>query len=303
MIIPTYNGAHKLPSILNAIAEQNVKPDEVLIVVDGSTDNTQEVLDQFRNCVFNLKAVYQENRGRAGVRNKGAKEAKGKLLIFFDDDMYPEPSCIEKHVSFHAEHKNSIVTGGIKENPQASKADLHQFRVYLSEKWTNTLKQSSGTKLKKENLFLSAANFSIPRSLFWKIGGFDEQLNDAEDFDLAVRAWKASIPLYYYHEAFSWHNDIVTGEGYIRRLRQYHKAQYILRDLKPELFADMSKYFVNMPDGFKKKVFKFFSNKYWIKQLDNNSWLQKVPVGLRYKIYDIIVTSNSVFFPNRVQII
>jgi len=55
-----------------------------------------------------MKVVVQENRGRAAVRNRGALESSGVLLIFFDDDMQPHPDSVQKHVLFHEKYERII---------------------------------------------------------------------------------------------------------------------------------------------------------------------------------------------------
>lgn len=76
LIIPTYNGAHKIVNLLDSLKEQTLQPNEIIIVIDGSTDNTIEVLQTYKQFFTNLTIIEQENQGRACVRNNGAKIAK-----------------------------------------------------------------------------------------------------------------------------------------------------------------------------------------------------------------------------------
>ena len=87
VIISTYNGAKKLPVILDSLTKQSYKDFELLIVVDGSIDETMDVLQEWTNRFYDFKIIYQQNKGRAAVRNTGVKNAKGELLLFFDDDL------------------------------------------------------------------------------------------------------------------------------------------------------------------------------------------------------------------------
>ena len=111
VIIPTFNGAHKLANIFKALKAQTFSDFELVVVVDGSNDNTKEVLDQYKKEFQNCKVIYQQNGGRAKVRNAGAKEAGGDLLIFFDDDMLPEPDCVAIHFQHHEKFSGSILMG------------------------------------------------------------------------------------------------------------------------------------------------------------------------------------------------
>src|SRR5687768_10186088 len=135
VIIPTYNGADKIPFIIKALEHQTFKEFEVLVVVDGSTDNTLEVLNNIKPTFSSFKVLSQENKGRASVRNTGVKNANGDLLIFFDDDMLPIESCVVAHVAHHEKYPNSILTGGLIEEVNFKSPEILKFKSFLSGKW------------------------------------------------------------------------------------------------------------------------------------------------------------------------
>tara|TARA_R110000850_G_scaffold20864_6_gene61820 strand:+ start:1021 stop:1935 length:915 start_codon:yes stop_codon:yes gene_type:complete len=300
VIIPTYNGGHKISGVLDALKDQSFKDFELIVVVDGSTDNTLEVLEKYKKVFSNLKIIYQKNSGRAIVRNKGAREANGDLLIFFDDDMLPTKNCIKLHLEHHKKKQGTILTGA--QIDKSGDTDILKYKAHLSIKWSIPLQKVQGSPLGKENLFITAANFSILKKIFIKLKGFDEQLTDAEDFDMAVRALKAGIQLYYNHKAFAWHCDIINGASYIRRLRQYREAHLQLQSLKPDLFKGFLIHKPIQPLGIKKIGFLFFTNRFWINFLDGSMLQKLLPQFLRYKLYDFITTANGVFFPERIKL-
>lgn len=265
------------------------------MVIDGSTDNTLEVLSKFSALLPNLRIIEQENSGRASVRNRGAREATGDLLLFFDDDMRPNSDCLSFHVAHHEAYPESISTGAQIDN--CNKTDIQRFKSILTWRWTSQLLKMQGRPLMKESIFLTAANFSIPRSLFWKLGGFDERLTDAEDFDLAVRASDAGISLYYNHDAFAYHEDKVTGASYIKRLRQYRLAHEQLRQLEPQRYSSIPLNRPKMPTGVKFLFFRFFARTCWVKWLDLDTLKKLIPRWIRYRLYDYIITANGVYFP------
>lgn len=302
VIIPTYNGAHKLPGILNALQKQTYQPDEIIVVVDGSTDNTKEVLDEYSTKIASLQTFYQPNKGRAAVRNAGASKATGDLLVFFDDDMQPEDHCLQVHVRHHELKRFTILTGGQIDKVYKKDPDIRKFKAWLTEKWSKALRETHGRPLPKENIFITAANFSISKELFFQLGGFDENLSDAEDFDLAVRAFEKGINIYYDHNAFAWHLDPMTGKKLIIRQRQYRKAHEKLHELKPELYKQFSIPVPATPRGVKKLFFLFFAKRCWVNWLDKIFFKKLIPPKLRYKFYDWILTSNSNFFPEKVNL-
>jgi glycosyltransferase involved in cell wall biosynthesis len=301
VIIPTYNGATKLPEILDAVLQQNCEPREIIVVVDGSTDNTGVVLEKYSARNHNLRFFFQENGGRASVRNRGAKDASGDLLIFFDDDMVPEPNCIEMHIHHHHQFADSILTGAQIDPNDKTRSDFQLFKNELSLNWANELRSFDKTPLPQSKAYLTAANFSISKSLFDSIGGFDERLTDAEDYDLAVRAQKKGIPLYYNHKAFAWHYDNVTCRSYIQRMRQYANAHDTLIHIKSDVHGTGSKYETIMPKGIRKMIYRFFCSNWWISSVDYGYWYW-LPLKIRFKLYAAIITANGTFFPHKVPI-
>jgi glycosyltransferase involved in cell wall biosynthesis len=302
VIIPTYNGAHKLPGILDALGKQTYQPDEIIVVVDGSTDNTKEVLDTYQAQMPSLKTFYQSNKGRAEVRNVGASKATGELLVFFDDDMLPENHCLHVHIKHHEKIPMSILTGSQTDKVNKSDSDIRKFRAWLTEKWSKVLIETKGQPLQKENIFINAANFSISKELFFQLAGFDACLTDAEDFDLAVRAFEKGIKLYYDHSAYAWHNDPMTGIKIIIRQRQYRNAHEKLHELKPHLYKKFSIPIPPKPSRLKRIFFLFFTKIYWINWLDGNFYKKVIPVKIRYKFYDWIITANGAYFPEKINL-
>jgi GT2 family glycosyltransferase len=244
------------------------------------------------------KMVQQENAGRACVRNRGASESIGELLIFFDDDMRPEPECVEVHVRHHLKFKDSILTGAQVEEVKPDTNEFIRFKAYLSNRWK---KESANYPLVKGELFITAANFSVSKKIFNALGGFDERLKDAEDFDLAVRAFKNAISLYIDYNALAWHDDQVNCAAYIKRQRQYTLAHARLIALKPWMKDEGFIQPAVKPRGWKNGIFKAFLKKYWIVAVDSNkfTWL---PKKIRYKLYDLIISANGVFFPEKVKL-
>jgi glycosyltransferase involved in cell wall biosynthesis len=299
VVIPTYNGGNKIGGLIESLRAQIYKEFEVVIVIDGSMDNTRKVLEETDLTFVPFRIIYQSNNGRASVRNRGALEANGELLIFFDDDMLPLKNCIEEHVKHHKQYPNSIVTGGLGEEVNKLSPDILKYKSYLSSKWTNALKTDNNGKLINGSHFLTAANFSISKTTFIRLHGFDEQLRDAEDFDLAVRAIKADIPLYFKKNAFAWHNDSITCKTYIRRQREYTKAINVLTRLKPWLVTEGFIKNTAPPSKYKAYLYKLFLSRIWIDAADKNHFVF-LPKPWRYKLYDIIVAANGIYFSDRV---
>lgn len=130
IIIPIYNGDAYIYKGIKSILEQDYSNLEVLLVDDGSTDNSENVIKNFienneKQVVF--KYIYQENAGVAMARNRGLEEATGKYVMFMDQDDWFEPYCVKTFLSAIEETNSDLVIGGFK------LVDMHDK---IEQKWS-----------------------------------------------------------------------------------------------------------------------------------------------------------------------
>jgi len=291
VIIPTYNGAKKIPMLLNALTRQSEKNFEVVIVIDGSTDETLDILSAYSN-KFNLfKICEQPNGGRSKAKNHGAINALGEILIFYDDDMEPYPFSIEKHAQFHS-HYDGLLSGNPVEVIDEHKTDIQNYKAYLTQEWTRKY-QDGLNRLSEQNLFFPAANCSIRKDLFLSFNGFDERLTDAEDFDLAMRALQSGTLIYFDKSNVAIHNDPITCRSYIRRTRQYQLAHTKLAEFHPERTK------IEKSNGlFNNWVYLFFSFGLFSFLIDRFNIFKALPRKIRYRLYSAILHSSGVVHPH-----
>jgi glycosyltransferase involved in cell wall biosynthesis len=305
VIIPTYNGAHKVLKILKSIELQACLPYEVIVVIDGSTDNSKSIIEQSQFDLPFLRIIEQSNQGRAGVRNRGALEAKGDLLIFFDDDMILSENCIQEHVQHHLLNPKSILNGDLKAFEEGRSGEFFKFELWLTKRWTIGNEEADLNTALLNNAYISANNFSIPKDVFNQLGGFDHRLTDAEDFDLAMSAQEMNVPIFLSKSAWAWHYDvnIKTFTKYIKRIRHYRVAHDTLITIKPERYLDKTKNirFLEKPRGLKAIIFKLLAHKIFIKSLESKFWCW-LPISVRFKLYDAIITANGIYYIQNVQL-
>jgi glycosyltransferase involved in cell wall biosynthesis len=107
VIVPVFNGAATLVDAIESIRAQDV-PVEIIVIDDGSTDDTHQVLEAMDDVV----AIRQDNRGPAAARNNGIVFARAPFIAFLDDDDVWTPQSLERHLRCFDEHPNaSIVLG------------------------------------------------------------------------------------------------------------------------------------------------------------------------------------------------
>lgn len=288
VIVPSYQGAHKIGVLLSALQTQSVLPTEVIVVIDGSTDSTEEFVTSFKSALP-IKIVKQKNRGRSIAKNRGAQAATGDILIFFDDDMEPDPLSIRKHVSFHRSYAG-ILAGNQIDLKEINNSDIQNYKVYLSLKWTRKYKMGLN-KLDTSNLFFSAANCSVKRNDFQEMGGFNELLTDAEDYEFSFRALQKGWAVYFDKSNLAIHHDRITCSSYIKRQRQYRDARKKLNEIAPSTFSVESRIGI-----YKKLFYRIFQFSWWPKLIDDYPAVLKLfPQALRYKIYDFVIFSQTHF--------
>lgn len=95
-IVPTYNRAKFLERCIKSICQQTTPVDEIIIIDDGSTDNTKEVVEKFQNEYSNIKYFFQKNQGEPIARNKGLEYAQYNIVAFLDSDDTWTPCHIEE---------------------------------------------------------------------------------------------------------------------------------------------------------------------------------------------------------------
>lgn len=291
VIIPSYNGKDKLTNLLQSLEKQSVSDIEIIVVIDGSTDGTLQWI-QSRNWNLNaLRLIEQNNKGRAAARNTGAKEATANLLIFFDDDMIVEASCIQKHITFHsAKHTDCISMGLVTEPAAKDDIEIIQYKDYLNTLWNTSLMQYSQTELPEDLIILSAANFSISKNIFFELRGFDEILKDIEDYDFALRAKLAGIKTCFLNDAVAVHNDSFTFKKYADRSISYLKNRKLAATIKPDLYAK-DPILTHKDSTVQKVVYSFFKFPFWIYMLDRLNIMPFIlPKRIRYTLYGIVLT-------------
>ena len=99
VVIPAYNAANSINECLDAAVSQTYKNFEIIIIDDGSKDNTADVCNRYAEKDSRIKVIKQENAGPSAARNNGIRIAQGEFIVFWDADDYPEPDLIESFVN------------------------------------------------------------------------------------------------------------------------------------------------------------------------------------------------------------
>jgi len=287
VVIPTCNGSAKISVLLEALLLQNETKFEVVVVDDGSIDNTVDVVKRYEQRFNSLKIISQKNGGRSVVRNRGVHEAAGDILIFYDDDMETRQDSVKRHIDFLRKHIG-ILGGNQVEFESSGKSDIQNYKALLTRKWT--AKYTNGLNhLDRSDLFFTAANCSVRREVFEALSGFDERLTDAEDFDFAWRAMDKEIPVYFDKGNEAVHHDPITAAKYIGRLRAYQKAHARLRELYPDRQRQQ-----RVVTGWKRKIYSLLARQRYVQWMDSEVLKKKLPRSVRYKFYELVIQALAI---------
>lgn len=181
VIVPTYNRANYLGECLASLLAQTVAPLEILVIDDGSSDNTGELL---RGYGAPVRYFRKDNGGKPSAVNLGLKHASGDFIWVFDDDDVALPRAIESRLDvFGADPSIDFVY-----SPHYRGRDGAQGHIAIGNLYQPALYEGDQffRELMKGCFFHLGATL-IRRSAFDRIGGFDTDLLSSEDYDLQLR--------------------------------------------------------------------------------------------------------------------
>jgi glycosyltransferase involved in cell wall biosynthesis len=176
VIIPTYNRGWVVQEAIDSVLDQDFSDYELIVVDDGSNDNTREILGAYGKAITVLQ---QSNRGVSAARNRGIAEAAGRLIAFLDSDDLWLPRKLTTQVKFFEENADAVINqtqeiwirNGARVNP---KRKHHKFSGMIFERSLALC-------------LVSPSAVMIKKSLFDAVGVFDENLPACEDYDLWLR--------------------------------------------------------------------------------------------------------------------
>lgn len=185
VVIPTYNRAHLVCDALNSVLRQTYRPLEILLVDDGSTDQTNQVAatwwdDAMEEELVTFHFIEQENQGGNVARNTGIKNATGEYIAFLDSDDEWHPLKIEKQISVFENASVGAVYCGLQH------IDLLRKKVIEPTK----RQYPSGNLLSQmliRDVTAATSTYIVKREVFDNVGFFDETLQARQDWDLWIR--------------------------------------------------------------------------------------------------------------------
>lgn len=176
VIIPTFNRGWIVEEAIESVCSQTYRNFECIVVDDGSTDNTRDILEKFKEDIL---VIRQSNKGVSAARNKGVSSSRGTLIAFLDSDDLWKPEKLAVQTDFFALHPETQICQTdeiwIRRGTRVNPKKCHQ-------------KPSGMIYVPSLSLCLvSPSAVMMKKDLFETVGGFDENLPACEDYDLWLR--------------------------------------------------------------------------------------------------------------------
>ncbi len=232
VIIPIYNVEQYLRQCLDSVINQTYKNLEIILVDDGSTDNSGKICDEYALKDARIKVIHKENGGVSSARNAGLDIAKGDYIGFVDSDDYIEKDMYEYLYSLNKNNNTllSVCNFYIKKNK----------KIIEAKPITNKTVLSANEMLECSFKQLFSVNKLIARNLFYDLR-FPKDIRYGEDMtvcmELFIRAKKISYGKqckYFYrqHEncitnSFVWHSKNLGFIHQTDKIAEYAKSQYL----------------------------------------------------------------------------
>lgn len=261
--MPAYNRAYILKKSLEALSVQDF-PDsdfEVIVVDDGSTDETEKVVMQMGKSITNVKYIKQENSGQGTARNNGIAHAEGEVIIFIQDDIIVKKDFVTEHMRFHLRFPelNHAVLGLTLWHPEMEITPLMRWLTNGS----SIFGRFGGHQFAYEKLrghetadynFFYTSNISLKRKLLLK-NPFDTDFSGYgwEDVELGYRLYKrVGLVIHYNSNAIGYHYHEISERSMCDRMESIGRSAHIIHSKYPELGK--------VPSLYKKVIFILLSN-------------------------------------------
>jgi len=179
VVIPSYNYGHLISDALDSALDQTYKNLEIIVVDDGSKDDTKNVVKKYGK---KIKYIHQENRGLSAARNKGIKNANGEFIAFLDSDDIWFRNKIEAQVTeMEKDDRIGLVSCSMQEIDEEGGVirDI-TYKDYNNE-------DDLFAELIQKNIVSGGSSAIVRKNCFDQVGLFDENLQPAADWDMWLR--------------------------------------------------------------------------------------------------------------------
>ena len=224
VVVCTYNGGATLEQCLWSLRALDYPDYEIIVVDDGSTDDTTEILKRFPS----IRAIRQDNHGLSVARNVGLRAATGEIIAYTDSDCFADADWLS-HLVYQFQRSDAAAVGGPNLTPDDGW--LAACVAAAPGQPTHVLESDQVAE------HIPGCNMAFRREALEQINGFDPQYRKAgDDVDVCWRLQQAGMWITFAPGAFVWHHRRQTPRAYFRQQRGYGEAEALLQFKHPDKF-------------------------------------------------------------------
>ncbi|MDX1642678.1 MAG: glycosyltransferase family A protein [Balneolaceae bacterium] len=220
VVLPVYNGEKFIGEAIRSVLAQEYKPIEIIVVNDGSTDQTEKCLEEFKG---KLSVIKQQNSGPSSARNRGIEAAKGDYITFIDADDVWAPGNISFHIEQFKSFSELEISVGLTAEMDFESAETLDAETAASNSFLHLVMGASMMK----------------QTVFNDVGLFDEELILRQDTDWFLRARELEkniaigkeLVLFYRKHQNNRTNDRIKANYYMFKLLKKAKDRKAVRQI------------------------------------------------------------------------
>lgn len=184
IVIPTFNRARYLRDALDSVFGQTVRNFEVVLIDDGSTDDTKDVIKQYGS---EIRYFYQENSGRSVARNRGLAEARGEYIAFLDSDDIWYPDHLQRQFDYLDRHSDTVFLHGLIDEIREDGTKEIRGSQQLARLFAKANKKKYTYEKLLDSCLIFTSTLLVSRKLLEEVGGYAPGLLAREDLELYLR--------------------------------------------------------------------------------------------------------------------
>jgi hypothetical protein len=295
VIIPTYNSEKYICKAIDSVLMQTYKDFEIIVIDDGSSDNTKDILSKYNG---KIRYLYEDNKGASAARNLGIKESRGEYVAFLDADdiwladklkLQVDAINTDPQIALVCTDAESFNEQGIVKTTFFTTADPdrllkrgYYIRHKIAQRKINDLYQFKGNFYKEliSRNFILTSSVLMRKTCFDKIGYFNSEFHVTQDYDLWLRA-AMHFPFLYINKVtfrYRLRDDSLSGKLSIREYTYLKQCGKILE-----------RHLEDCPASYKKTIKRLISEHYRIAAwgfLCHDELKKVKPLSLRSLLYD-----------------
>jgi glycosyltransferase involved in cell wall biosynthesis len=237
VVIPTYSRRAILERCLTRLFAQEGVADawEIVVVDDGSTDGTAEWVESL-DAPCDVRVIRQANQGAGAARNHGASEARGRTLLFVDDDILAEPGLIAEHIRAHRDESDVVGLGRLTLQIDGRPDPFARYwQMYWDEHYER-LAEARDTVAYRDCF---GGNLSIERERFLGVGGFATDLPRYHDIELGLRLARDGARFVYLPAAIGSQIHLKDDRSFAREFELAGSVGPMLAERHPDILEHL----------------------------------------------------------------